>query len=297
MNTIPQAARPLHKLTAGPGPWRPQKAWWRLGVMICATLLLLVGAGQAAEFATPPGINVERQEEQLKSEVLRQAKDLVGPGLIDVIVNVTYVRRQQGQQGQQGEKIKLPGFDRVITLGADDKLGIEAEYLRMRQITVIVADSLKSDTARIEQELNSAGKFVRANGDILKVTTLADSGAGQKNGLEKGGQQKKGGEPFARKSRRRSRGTGPPTNEPESTVHLLRARTAYFKEDYNRALDHILNAIEVEPRSAMAYSMLGSLYFTINWKNLAVKYWEVSLDLDPGNWELQELVANIKNSN
>ena len=291
MNTNSQAARPLHKFTAGPGP--P----WPLGVALCAALLLVVGAGQAAEFASPPGINVERQEEQLRSEVLRQAKDLVGPGLIDVIVNVTYVRRQPRQQGQQGQKIKLPGFDRVITLGADDKLGIEAEYLRMRQITVIVADSLKSDTARIERELNSAGKFVRANGDILKVTTLADSGAVGKGGLERGEQEKKDGEPFARKSRRKARRTGLPSNEPESTVHLLRARTAYFKEDYNRALDHILNAIEVEPRSAMAYSMLGSLYFTINWKNLAVKYWEVSLDLDPGNWELEELVANIKNSN
>lgn len=292
MNTMPQAARPLHKFTAG-----PQKPRWRLGVMLCAALLLVAGTLRAAEFASPPGINVERQEEQLKSEVLRQAKDLVGPGLIDVIVNVTYVRSQQSQQGQQGQKIKLPGFDRVITLGADDKLGIEAEYLRMRQITVIVVDSLKADMERIERELNSAGKFVRANGDILRVTTLSDSAAVDKGGLKNGDQGEKGGEPYARKSRRKARRSGLPTNEPESTVHLLRARTAYFKEDYNRALDHILNAIEVEPRSAMAYSMLGSLYFTINWKNLAVKYWEVSLDLDPGNWELEELVANIKNSN
>jgi cytochrome c-type biogenesis protein CcmH/NrfG len=52
----------------------------------------------------------------------------------------------------------------------------------------------------------------------------------------------------------------------------------------------------VEPRSAQAYAMLGSLYFTINWKNLAVKYWEMSLELDPDNNELEDLVAEIKNS-
>ena len=297
MNISAQAGRPLQNSAFKAAHRALPKRHGRLfraalGLVVSVTLVTLLGmdvtTAQAAEFASPPGINVERQEEQLKADVMRQAKDLVGPGLIDVIVNVTYARKQPGQGGQ---KIKLPGFDRLITLGEDDQLGIEAEYLRMRQITVIVDDSLKADAARIERELNSAGKFVRANGDILKVTTRSDSRA-----VGKAGQGKKDSGPFARKPRRRARRTGIPTNEPESTVHLLRARTAYFKEDYNRALDHILNAIEVEPNSAMAYSMLGSLYFTINWKNLAVKYWEVSLDLDPENWELEELVANIKNS-
>lgn len=270
----------------------------RPGAVLFAMVLLamvwhwaVVGAAQAMEFASPPGINVARQEEQLKAEVLRNAKDLVGPGLVDVIVNVTYAKKENGGTG---ERVKLPGFDRFITIGAENELDIQAEYLRLRQIFVVVDDSLSADMERLERELNASGKFVRAKGDSLRVISLSDSG-----GLIRasGQQQKKPGKTASRKKRRRRLGPGGPTNEPESTVHLLRARTAYFKEDYNRALDHILNAIEVEPRSGMAYAMLGSLYYTINWKNLAVKYWEMSLDLDPENRELEDLVANIKNSN
>ena len=256
-------------------------------VWLCA----LGGPAQAAEFATPPGINVARQEERLRAEVMRNAKDLVGPGLVDVIVNVTYAKKETGGTG---EKIKLPGFDRFITIGAENELDIQAEYLRLRQIFVIVDDSLSADKERIERELNASGKFVRAMGDTLRVITLSDSG-----GLTRstGAASREKEKTASRPRRKRRRGPRGPTNEPESTVHLLRARTAYFKEDYNRALDHILNAIEVEPKSAMAYAMLGSLYYTINWKNLAVKYWEMSLDLDPENRELDDLVANIKNSN
>lgn len=260
-----------------------------LATMLLTTMWLwaLTGAAQAQEFGSPPGIDVARQEERLRAEVLRRAKDLVGPGLVDVIVNVSYAKKESGGTG---EKVKLPGFDRFITMGAENKLDILAEYLRLRQIFVIVNDSLSADKERIERELNADGKFVRANGDTLRVITLSDSG-----GLIQTGEQKRKDE--SRPRRKRRRGSTGPTNEPESTVHLLRARTAYFKEDYNRTLDHILNAIEVEPKSAQAYAMLGSLYYTINWKNLAVKYWEVSLDLDPDNRELDDLVANIKNSN
>ena len=283
------------------GPFRRIGRRLRPGTVLFALLLLaivwlwaLTGVTQAAEFGSPPGIDVARQEEQLRAEVMVKAKDLVGPGLVDVIVNVAYAKKESGRTG---EKVKLPGFDRFITMGAENKLDIQAEYLRLRQIFVVVDDSLSADKERIERELNADGKFVRANGDTLRVITLSDSGGLIKTGEEK---RKEDGGTADKPKRKRRRGParpGGPTNEPESTVHLLRARTAYFKEDYNRALDHILNAIEVEPKSAQAYAMLGSLYYTINWKNLAVKYWEVSLDLDPDNRELDDLVANIKNSN
>jgi len=142
---------------------------------------------------------------------------------------------------------------------------------------------------------------VRAKGDLLKVITLSRSaavgGPGRPGEPGTGEEEEEKNGRFEPKKRQKKKRVGGPFNEPESTKYLLRARTAYFKEDYNRTLDHILKAIEVEPRSAQAYAMLGSLYFTINWKNLAVKYWEMALELDPDNSELEDLVAEVKNAN
>ncbi len=295
-------APPLRQRTA----WRSLKSRCTPGrltwALLAAASLWVWGApatARAVEFASPPGIDVARQEEQLKAEVSRNAKDLLGEGLVDVIVHVTYARTEAATAAQgPGQKIKLPGFNRFIRADAGDQLEIRPEFVRMRQIFVVVTDNLGSDAEAIERELNSQGKFVRAKGDLLKVITLAKSGAvgGPGSPGEPGQEEEKNG-PFEPKKRDKKKQVGGPFNEPESTKYLLRARTAYFKEDYNRTLDHILKAIEVEPRSAQAYAMLGSLYFTINWKNLAVKYWEMSLELDPDNSELEDLVAEIKNTN
>lgn len=260
------------------------------------------GTARAVEFASPPGIDVARQEQQLKAEVFRNAKDLLGEGLVDVIVHVTYARTETGTAAEGlGQKIKLPGFNRFIRADAGDQLDIKSEFVRMRQIFVVVTDNLGADAESIERELNSQGRFVRAKGDLLKVITLSRSaavgGPGRPGEPGTGEEEEEKNGRFEPKKRQKKKRVGGPFNEPESTKYLLRARTAYFKEDYNRTLDHILKAIEVEPRSAQAYAMLGSLYFTINWKNLAVKYWEMALELDPDNSELEDLVAEVKNAN
>ena len=252
-------------------------------------LWIVAPAAQGVEFASPPGINVERQEEQLKAEVTRNAKDLVGDNLIDVIVHVGYARTEtKDSKGETPARIKLPGFNRFITADAQNRLELRPEFVRMRQIFVIVSDNLESDVDSIKRELTSLGSFDRKKGDMLRVLTVG----GARSDL--GAPGEKGKRPPLLK-RRKKRRFGSPANEPESTLHLLRARTAYFKEDYNRTLDHILKAITVEPNNAQAYAMLGSLYFTINWKNLAIKYWEKSLEFDPENTELEDLVAEVKN--
>ncbi len=40
--------------------------------------------------------------------------------------------------------------------------------------------------------------------------------------------------------------------------------------------------------------MLGSLYYSVDWPQLAVKYWEKSLTLNPGNRELAELIGRVR---
>jgi tetratricopeptide (TPR) repeat protein len=82
--------------------------------------------------------------------------------------------------------------------------------------------------------------------------------------------------------------------EPQSTLYLINARAAYFKGDYNTALDQILQSIQAKPDNPQAYAMMGSLYYAMNWKSLALKYWEKSLALDMGNRELESLVTQLR---
>jgi cytochrome c-type biogenesis protein CcmH/NrfG len=84
--------------------------------------------------------------------------------------------------------------------------------------------------------------------------------------------------------------------EAQSTTFLIRARQAYFNGNYDRALDQILQSIAQNPNNPQAYAMLGSLYYAVDWKQLAVKYWEKSLTLDPENREIQELVAKVRSN-
>ncbi|MCZ6843006.1 MAG: hypothetical protein O7G32_09270 [SAR324 cluster bacterium] len=256
----------------------------------------------AVEFATPPGINIERQEAQIKEEVTRNAKDLVGDNLVSVVVHVGYARTEpRDPRGRSPNKIKLPGFNRFITSDAQNRIELKPEFVRMRQIFVIVSENIQGDLKAIEKELISLGDFERRKGDNLRVLTVSGATAveegkrAQKEEKSQKEEKPKNGAKEEKPQNGKKTVLLPPISEPKSTVHLLRARTAYFNENYNRALDHILKAISVEPNNAQAYAMLGSLYFTINWKNLAIKYWEKSLEIDPENRELEDLVAEIKN--
>ncbi|MCH7479294.1 MAG: hypothetical protein IIA14_14490, partial [SAR324 cluster bacterium] len=84
------------------------------------------------------------------------------------------------------------------------------------------------------------------------------------------------------------------SREAESTAYLLRARAAFFQEDYSKALRQILRSIKVEPNNPQAYAMLGSLYYRMNWTNLALKYWDKSLTFDPDNREIEDLLEQIR---
>lgn len=286
-------------------------AWGLPGLLAGAIFLLgpaLPGTARAVEFKPPPGMNVPRQQNLLKERVKKIAEDLVGDKLVEVVVNVGYARTEKKRRNADPSKIKLPGFNRFISpTGTGGAVEISPEFLRLRQIFVFISDELKADVKTIQQEIVNLGGFEQKRGDWVQVIAVAareeaeesddekDGGAKKITGGEKDdgdtGEKKDEGE-RARGEKSRPRGA---FNEPKSTAHLLRARKAYFNEDYNRALDYILRAIKIEPENSQAYAMLGSLYYTINWKNLALKYWEKSLEIDPGNREVENLVAELRN--
>lgn len=282
----------------------PASAWRRAGRAVTAALLLLFAAAaapdgaRAIEFSAPPGMNVPRQENLLRERVKKLAQELVGDKLVNVSVSVGYARTETKRPKPDPSKIKLPGFNRFITpAGTEGAVEISAEFVRLRQIFVFISDELKADATTIQKEIENLGDFNRKKGDWVQVIPVVKPEKSEEEAGEKDGAKKKPGENGAPEGDKfKKRRPSGPFSEPKSTAHLLRARSAYFKGDYNRALDYILRAIAIEPENSQAYAMLGSLYYTINWKNLALKYWERSLEIDPVNREVENLVAELRNT-
>ena len=267
------------------------------------------GAAQAAEFITPPGINVEGQEAVLKEQVARMAKDLVGDALVDVEVAVRYVRTDGGQ----GQRIKLPGVNHYITPGTGGAGSVVSGHVRLRQILVVVADSINIPLDAVTRELRQQGRFDPSQGDLVRVIKVSErakpagpepAAAKPEPGLEDDTKQLSDRLKSARSKQlgdKESQELGKmmaqaSLAEAQSTTFLIRARQAYFNGDYDRALDQILQSIAQNPNNPQAYAMLGSLYYSVDWKQLAVKYWDKSLTLDPDNRELQDLVAKVRSS-
>lgn len=81
--------------------------------------------------------------------------------------------------------------------------------------------------------------------------------------------------------------------EAASSLHLLKARQAYYKKDYKTALEEILRSIEIFPNTARNYEMLGSVYYRLKWEDLAVRNWQRALEFDPNNQRLIDFLARV----
>ena len=168
----------------------------------------------------------------------------------------------------------------------------------MRQAFVIVSDAAKIQPESLLRELAAQAGMDPAQGDTLRVIPVAMASAAAREAAP-GQTDLPGGfklpeEPNALARSETKPLTPKELQEPQSTSYLMQARRSYFSGDYQGALDQILQAITVDPGNAQAYSMLGSLYFAMNWKNLAVKYWQRSLELDPSNREIEDLISQIR---
>lgn len=268
-----------------------------LAVLAIAVLAFCIRSGmevRAAEFATPPGINVPAQEKLLEERVTQLARDIVGDKLVSVEVHIGYLRTGTGPEGKG--RVKLPGLNNYISNGVQQGAEIVPAFTRVRQIFVMIDDTFGTDPAQVERELRVAGQFDPAAGDWVKV--LAVPAPGTEEGAEAKEDADKGDMPRARRKppRRAPEAAGPvdPIAEAESTKSLIRARQAYFNGNYDRALDEILQSLYSNPDNPQAYAMLGSLYYTMNWDNLAVQYWERSLELDPDNTQVRELLQRVR---
>jgi hypothetical protein len=300
-STLPAARR---------GAWQRLRA--RAPLLLAAALLAWGLAGRpvrSAEFITPPGVNVEGQEAVLKEQVTRLAKDLVGDALVDVVVGVRYVRTD----GTGGQRIKLPGVNHYITPGPGGGANIVAGHVRVRQVLVMVSEKATGTPEALAQEIRQQGHFDPAQGDLVRVVKVAAGGqpvpaatAATKpeaslnddtQQLSRRLKQERSKQDDERASQELGKMMAQGSlAEAQSTTYLIRARQAFFNGDYDRALEQILQSISQNANNPQAYAMLGSLYYAVDWKQLALKYWEKSLTLDPDNRELRDLVAKLRSS-
>lgn len=286
-------------------------------VGVIALLALVWGPGphtaHAAEFVTPAGINLQAEEAVLKERISRIVKGVVGDDLVDVEVSVRYIRTDGGQ----GERIKLPGVNAYIqpsTTGTG--ASVVAGYARVRQVLVVVSDHVTAPPEALAQEIRMQANLNPRRGDAVRVIKVPEAKPGAK---QAGLTAAAGGEPKADQGldadaqrlakRLRDEEAKQKTqqalgkiiaqgslSEAQSTTYLIKAREAYFNGNYGRALDQILHSISQNPNNPQAYAMLGSLYYAVDWKQLALKYWEKSLTLDPDNHDVEDLVAKLRSS-
>jgi len=269
-----------------------------LGILLL-TIVTFTAAWPAggAEWSSPPGINVASQEGALRDRILRSGRAVLGDNLVDVIVHIGYVRSSPAPGSNVPNKLKLPGFNNYID-ASGTKPEIVSEFSRVRQAFVIVSDAAKVQPESLSRELAGQAGMDTAQGDTLRVIPVPmTAAAGREAGSGKTdlpGGIRPPEEPNALLRPEARPLTPKELQEPKSTSYLMQARRSYFSGDFQGALDQILQAITVDPGNAQAYSMLGSLYFAMNWKNLAVKYWQRSLELDPSNREIEDLISQIR---
>ena len=267
-----------------------------------AALLLLPGLAAAMEWSIPPGINVGAQEEALKARVTRQAQSMVGEALVEVIVHVGYARLGGEDMPIAPDRVKLPGFNNYIVSSQRRSPEIVSEFARVRQVFVIVSDQIRVRPESLARDLARQAGLDSSQGDSLRVipVTVPEREVAvqpeREPPLPGMTQEPEDGEaqPLAKTGGEEAAVKPLPLAEPKSTAFLMQARRRYFAGDFQGALEQILQAVTVNPNSAEAYSMLGSLYYAMNWRSLAIKYWERSLEIDPSNREIENLVTQMR---
>lgn len=68
----------------------------------------------------------------------------------------------------------------------------------------------------------------------------------------------------------------------KSSRHILYAQTYFYEQNYDRAVSEVNQAIKLNPRSAVAYALKGSIHYKLNEMNKAKIAWKTALDIDPG---------------
>lgn len=80
----------------------------------------------------------------------------------------------------------------------------------------------------------------------------------------------------------------------EASKYVLYAQTYFFERKYDRAIAEVDRAIEIEPDSAVAHSLKGSIHFKRGETDKAKKSWQRSLELDPNQEDVKKALGAMK---
>lgn len=276
----------------------------RFRLLLAVWVVLAVGispsgeTGLAAEWTVPPGINVASQESALRERVTRAARGMLGEHVVDVVVHIGYFRASRPDQPAQPDRIKLPGFNNYIVPSTGESAAIVSEFSRVRQAFVMISDQAPVQIDSAARDLAAQTGMDPSQGDTLRVIPVS-TGPREPDRLPSvPGMELAPPSPEETQVAPKPKPVRPMTpeelKEPKSTAHLIQARRRYFAGDFQGSLDEILQAITIDPNNAQAFAMLGSLYYAMNWRGLAVKYWQRSLEIDPTNREVEDLVTRVR---
>lgn len=80
----------------------------------------------------------------------------------------------------------------------------------------------------------------------------------------------------------------------ESAILLHNAFLYYYEGFYEKAKEECLKALRLTPNLAFAHTRLGSIYFKLGDKPNALKEWRISLQLEPNNPQLWEMIEQYE---
>ena len=89
-------------------------------------------------------------------------------------------------------------------------------------------------------------------------------------------------------------GASPAVAAPAGGNALSMGNQALTNRDYNGALQYYQAAIAADPNSAAAYQGEGTCYYYLGQKAQALQAYQMALQLNPGNAQLQSFVNSLK---
>ncbi len=278
----------------------------------------------------PSSVEKRREEYLLKQRLKSDLMEVLKDEYLGLAVNIKYILLHDPIVSKKSKisQLRLPGFGTKITITSDpnDIAGYIDKYLRYTTLTII------TKTKQPEAIEVSVARLIRDKGDIdiggrdtLSFLVIADELKKDPSGIEivDQGEEKKR-EDLKDKAKKKEKVdelvkkldedrkekkerlarlfpeldqlTGPvdPRREAESSQHLILSKKAYYNNDLNKALNEVIEAININPYASKSYEMLGSIYYRLKWYNLALNNWEKALALDPDNTKLSRYIEKAK---
>jgi len=277
----------------------------KTSLLLITVLILACASVVTAVSKIPTEKELQREEVAIKEKLAPILQKSLKKRYLALAVKVLYVKQIKPivNNGTKTKEFKLPGFERKVTLSnkIDGISGYIDNFQRYRNLTLLVTEPLsRSLEQSLSDLLREKADFSLSNQDSFNIVVVAATLASARETAKKPkSKQSKKEEEKERFARLFPELDETPINidarqEAESSKHLISSRTAFFNNDLNSALNEVIEAISINPYSSKSYEMLGSIYYRLQWRQLALENWNKALALDPSNKTLNKFIVRVK---